>query len=93
MDGDLLEGLGFEFGTLGTGAGRTETEVGTDNFLFSVGQRIERREDSFALFFAEKDVAWICGVVAGNVFSAFFCLFVGVFVIEIYELEIVERTA
>ena len=93
LDGDFLEGLGFEFGALGAVAGRTETEVGADDFLFSVGQRMESREDSFALFFTEQDVVGIGGMVAGNVFSALFRFFVGVFVVEIYELEIMERTA
>ena len=92
-DGDFLEGLGFEFRALGAVAGRTEAEVGADDFWLSVGQRIERREDGVALFLLNKDVVGICGVVAGDIFSAFFRFFVGVFVIEIYELEIVKGTA
>ena len=45
------------------------------------------------MFLLNKNIVGICGVVAGDIFSAFFCFLVGVFVIEIYELEVVERTA
>ena len=37
LDGDFLEGLGFEFGALGAVAVGAEAEVGADDFLFSVG--------------------------------------------------------
>ena len=67
MDGDFLEGLGFEFGALGAVAVGAEAEVGADDFLFSVGQRVEGRENGFTLFFTEKNVVGICGMVAGNI--------------------------
>ena len=37
LDGDFLEGLGFEFRALSAVAVGTEAKVGADDFLFSVG--------------------------------------------------------
>ena len=37
LDGDFLEGLGFELGALGAVASGAEAKVGADDFLFSVG--------------------------------------------------------
>ena len=88
MDGDFLECLGLEFGALGAVAVGTEAKVGTDDFLFSVGQGVEGSEYSLALFFFKENMVGVCGVITGYILSAFFCFFVGIAAVEVDELKI-----